>query len=192
MSKILQRTQIADAELVLDESLQIGPDLELTRCVLRCTRELAASYCTFNECKFVGIFPKEYYWHGCWFRDCTVTGNLFGHTFGPSIPRHGGGVERCDFSACRMDLCEFFTPGEGIKLPKWPSFRVQGLKAVAERIRMNGNWPKQAPVELARMAFGRDPDWCVYDAATIVQKRKVPLEELRAALVNVEGVSFED
>ncbi|ATB29994.1 hypothetical protein [Melittangium boletus] len=111
----------------------LGPNITLRRCTLvigvegrwltlmsgrliDCTIEAKRE---FNDARWTTMGLK-----GCRFKG-RFSGNEFGYREEYQDPWKLGGMEDCDFSEARLDLCRFHSCDmETIHLPKWPSFTI--------------------------------------------------------------------
>lgn len=143
----------------------------LIDCTIEAKRELAEARWTtmgFKGCRFKGRF----------------CGNEFGQRPGHEEGWEFGGVEDCDFSEARLDLCRFHgCDMRTVRLPKWPSFTIVDPLRYGREL-MSVPWPgifrpvilegplKELPSTVALTFY----------APTEAKRSETTVEELKAAV----------
>lgn len=127
----------------------LGPNLTLRRCTV--VLGVAGKWLSLVSGQLIDCTIEakrelnEARWTTMGLKGCRIKGrfggNEFGHRQGYMDNWQLGGVEDCDFSEARLDLCRFHgCDMERIRLPKWPSFTiVDPIKHGPELLRVP--WP---------------------------------------------------
>jgi hypothetical protein len=111
----------------------IGPNLTLRRCTL--VLSVASRWLTLMSGQLIDCTIqakselKNTRWTTMNFKGCRFKGRFYGNEFGQRPEHEEGwelaGLEDCDFSEARLDLCRFHgSDMRTVRLPKWPCFTI--------------------------------------------------------------------
>ncbi len=111
----------------------LGPNLTLRRCTV--VLSVASRWLTLMSGQLIDCTIqakselKNVRWTAMNFKGCRFKGRYYGNEFGQRRGHDEGweqtGLEDCDFSEARLDLCRFHgSDMRTIRLPKWPCFTI--------------------------------------------------------------------
>jgi hypothetical protein len=124
-----ERLELTDKESIY----WLGPNLTLRRCTLVIgvgRRQFVPMWGRLIDCTIETRRElDEVWWTNMRFEGCRFKGRYssveFGQRAGVDKWWEHGGIENCDFSEARLDLCGFHgCDMRSIRLPKWPCFTI--------------------------------------------------------------------
>lgn len=191
--------EMENERLVLDSKTDVyylGHDLTLRHCTLVLkvpAKALVISRARLIDCTIeVHKELKNFRWFNALLKGCRFTGRLTGCDFGrgPDEPEQGG-IEACDFSAARLDGCQFLgCDASTLRFPSWPCFTL--LEPIQNLSRLRAlSWPGE--LHLLVKSLARNPDSLAavtYSATDLAKEFEVSETDIRATLERLDGVKY--